>query len=99
MMQRFSKGMTCRPSSALATSRHGSTLMLRLDLRLSHETRWSARLVVGVVGLGWACVSCVCASVMWAQYTQPHDRDQPPVHEQVLEADRPHFPEASSTVG
>ena len=55
---------------------------------------------VGVVSLGWACVSCVCASVMWAQDAQPHDRDQPPVHEQALEADRPHVvPEARSTVG
>ena len=54
---------------------------------------------VGVVSLGWACVSCVCASVMWAQDAQPHDCDQPPVHEQALEADRPHFPEARSTVG
>jgi len=41
--------------------------MLHLALRLSHETPWSPRLVVGVVSLGWACVSCVCASVMWAQ--------------------------------
>ena len=73
--------------------------MLRLALRLSHERPWSPRLVVGVVSLGWACVSCVCASVMWAQDAQPHDRDQPPVHEQALEADRPHVPEARSTVG
>ena len=73
--------------------------MLHLALRLSHEMPWSPRLVVGVVSLGWACVSCVCASVMWAQDAQPHDRDQPPVHAQALEADRPHCPEASSTVG
>jgi len=73
--------------------------MLRLALRLSHEMPWSPRRVVGVVSLGWACVSCVCASVMWAQDAQPHDHDQPPIHAQALEADRPHFPEASSTVG
>ena len=35
---------------------------------------------------------------MWAQDTQPHDFDQPAIHEQALEADRPHLPEASSTV-
>ena len=58
--------------------------MLRLALRLSHEMPWSPRLVVGVVSLGWACVSCVCAAVMWAQDTQPHDFDPPPIHEQAL---------------
>src|SRR5260370_33151936 len=98
MMQRFSKGMKYCPSSALAISRHRSTRMLRLALHLFYEMPWSARLVVGVVSLGWACVSCVCASVMWAQDTQPHDFDQSPVYEQALDADRPHFPEASSTV-
>ena len=91
--------MGCHPSAALALPRHRSTPRRRLALRLSHETPRSPRRVGGIVSLGWVCVSCVCAAVMWAHDTQPPDFAQPPRHAQALEADRPHCPEASATVG
>jgi hypothetical protein len=75
--------MGCHPSAALALPRHRSTPLLRLALRLFHETPWSPRLVGGDrepwVGL---CVLRVRRCDVGTRYA----------------AARPHVPEASATV-